>query len=366
MTDERAMRFNAGKPDYSLIPPDALRALAWVYTIGALKHDVSVVKTFEEAAEWVQAAINSLLPASTQIVPLRPGASVGAATSATSNSGTRTTPNASASTNASGSNETPTGLPKSNDARWSEMSPARNVGRQNANASLLRSLGLDNKVSPIFAHGSTGVVVYASDLSEPSRAFMWIITIRRGVSEVCFAAAATTASGCFATALSFLKAQLPISSTHLPDTCTSDADGGLRFKVSGKHNWLKGMPWSEVLASAERHLEAIKAGEDVDPDTGLPHAALLAWNGFCLTTYLLRGLGEDDRVKITDNKPLFNALDAMGRAGLVKFDGRVFDGPQVKINPPASAPDRLPAAVDFDALEQALKAPEVQAEARDG
>jgi hypothetical protein len=139
--------------------------------------------------------------------------------------------------------------------------------------------------------------------------------------------------------------------------------GALKYD---RYDWLKGMPWSEVLASADRHLEAIKAGEDVDPDTGLPHAALLAWNGFCLTTYLLRGLGTDDRVKITDSKPLFNALDAMGRAGLVKFDGRVFDGPQVKINPPASAPDRLPAAVDLDALEQALKAPEVQVEARGG
>jgi len=42
-----------------------------------------------------------------------------------------------------------------------------------------------------------------------------------------------------------------------------------------ENNWEKGMPWSEVIASALRHLEAIRLGEDIDIESGLLHAAHL-------------------------------------------------------------------------------------------
>lgn len=126
------------------------------------------------------------------------------------------------------------------------------------------------------------------------------------------------------------------------------------------HNWLKGMPWSEVIASAERHLAAIKAGEDIDADTGLPHGALLAWNGLCLTTYLLRSLGTDDRVSIVGDgeTPLFDAIDAMGRRGLEKYGAPTsppvpFGLPRAR---PAAPPLSVPPAVDLDKLERELRA----------
>lgn len=71
-------------------------------------------------------------------------------------------------------------------------------------------------------------------------------------------------------------------------------------------NWEKGMPISEVLASCERHLLALKAGEDIDPTDNQPHAVKIMWNGMALTSYLLRGIGTDDRVKfpLPEQRPL--------------------------------------------------------------
>ena len=50
-------------------------------------------------------------------------------------------------------------------------------------------------------------------------------------------------------------------------------------------NWEKGMPWTEVIASAMRHLEAIRLGEDIDAESGLLHAAHLQCNAAMLTEY---------------------------------------------------------------------------------
>jgi hypothetical protein len=52
-------------------------------------------------------------------------------------------------------------------------------------------------------------------------------------------------------------------------------------------NWEKGMPWTEVIASAMRHLEAIRLGEDIDAESGLLHAAHLQCNAAMLTEYYL-------------------------------------------------------------------------------
>ena len=48
----------------------------------------------------------------------------------------------------------------------------------------------------------------------------------------------------------------------------------LRFgaKKYAKHNWMRGMSWVTVLGGVLRHVFAILRGEDLDPETGLPHA----------------------------------------------------------------------------------------------
>jgi hypothetical protein len=39
------------------------------------------------------------------------------------------------------------------------------------------------------------------------------------------------------------------------------------------HNWRKGIAWSRLYAGVQRHLLAFWAGEDIDPESGLPHLA---------------------------------------------------------------------------------------------
>lgn len=74
-------------------------------------------------------------------------------------------------------------------------------------------------------------------------------------------------------------------------------------KVSGfgaqkyeSFNYLKGYDWTLSANAAFRHLLAGLNGEDLDPESGLPHFAHFAWHGLALTSFYLRGIGTDDRV----------------------------------------------------------------------
>lgn len=48
------------------------------------------------------------------------------------------------------------------------------------------------------------------------------------------------------------------------------------------HNWKKGMPITEVYESMQRHLVAFLAGEDLDPESGLPHTGHILCNALFL------------------------------------------------------------------------------------
>ncbi len=62
-----------------------------------------------------------------------------------------------------------------------------------------------------------------------------------------------------------------------------------------RYNYLKGYAWSLSADACLRHLLQFLAGEDLDEESGLPHAAHVAWHGLALTSFLLRGIGTDDR-----------------------------------------------------------------------
>lgn len=49
LIEEAGLRYDAEKPRYDLIPPDALEALAWVYTIGAKKY---ADRNWEKGMTW--------------------------------------------------------------------------------------------------------------------------------------------------------------------------------------------------------------------------------------------------------------------------------------------------------------------------
>jgi uncharacterized HAD superfamily protein len=69
-------------------------------------------------------------------------------------------------------------------------------------------------------------------------------------------------------------------------------------KKYAAHNWRKGMDWSKVIASLERHLIAFKSGQDVDPESGCLHTAQIMCNAAFLTEYQKIHLKGDDRALV--------------------------------------------------------------------
>lgn len=53
------------------------------------------------------------------------------------------------------------------------------------------------------------------------------------------------------------------------------------------HNYRKGYKWSLSYNALFRHVFASMAGEDIDPESGLPHMAHAAWHCLTLTQFLL-------------------------------------------------------------------------------
>jgi hypothetical protein len=66
-------------------------------------------------------------------------------------------------------------------------------------------------------------------------------------------------------------------------------------KKYARNNWKKGMAWSIPLACLLRHLSAWQRGEDLDPESGLPHLAHAACNLRMLITYAESYPEGDDR-----------------------------------------------------------------------
>jgi hypothetical protein len=62
-----------------------------------------------------------------------------------------------------------------------------------------------------------------------------------------------------------------------------------------RYNFLKGYAWSLSVDALFRHLVSFLMGEDLDPESGLPHTAHAAWHAMALTSFLVRDIGKDDR-----------------------------------------------------------------------
>lgn len=66
-----------------------------------------------------------------------------------------------------------------------------------------------------------------------------------------------------------------------------------------ERNWEGGYEWGKGIGALERHLQLFKAGEDLDPESGLPHLAHVRWHSGTLLTFFARGIGIDDRPEKT-------------------------------------------------------------------
>lgn len=63
------------------------------------------------------------------------------------------------------------------------------------------------------------------------------------------------------------------------------------------HNWRGGIAYSRLIAAAYRHLGAINRGEDIDPESGLPHVAHLGCCVMFLSSMMAKKPELDDRFK---------------------------------------------------------------------
>lgn len=62
-----------------------------------------------------------------------------------------------------------------------------------------------------------------------------------------------------------------------------------------RYNFAKGYAWSLSYDALQRHLMAFWNGENLDPESHLPHLAHACWHCLALMTFSLRGRGTDDR-----------------------------------------------------------------------
>lgn len=61
-------------------------------------------------------------------------------------------------------------------------------------------------------------------------------------------------------------------------------------------NWESGIKWSRILGAMFRHLEAFRAGELRDQESGCYHLASVAWGAFALLEYTRTHPDLDDRI----------------------------------------------------------------------
>ena len=82
--------------------------------------------------------------------------------------------------------------------------------------------------------------------------------------------------------------------------CTLEAEARVWEYGKRKYaawNWAKGMNWSVPLACLYRHMAAWQRGEELDPESGLPHLAHAMCNLRMLTLYSETYPEGDDRPK---------------------------------------------------------------------
>ncbi len=73
--------------------------------------------------------------------------------------------------------------------------------------------------------------------------------------------------------------------------------GGMGAEKYDRSNYLKGYDWSLCFDAMMRHALAFWSGEEVDPESGIPHMAHAAWHCLALVSFQKHELGTDDRWK---------------------------------------------------------------------
>lgn len=70
------------------------------------------------------------------------------------------------------------------------------------------------------------------------------------------------------------------------------------------NNWRGGIAYSRITSSLVRHLAAFQRGEDIDPESGLPHIDHIGCNWMFLSYFTKRRANLDDRVFSNQTDPV--------------------------------------------------------------
>lgn len=81
-----------------------------------------------------------------------------------------------------------------------------------------------------------------------------------------------------------------------------------------EHNWRLGYEWSKSYAAAQRHMAAFWSGEDIDPETQIPHVICASFHMFALATYLTEHPEFDDRFETNQGAPPKSLEEVMAAA----------------------------------------------------
>lgn len=70
---------------------------------------------------------------------------------------------------------------------------------------------------------------------------------------------------------------------------------GVGAQKYASHNWRRGYDWSKSYAAMMRHANLFWSGEDIDPETGEPHMAAVAFHAMTLIVFMQEQPKFDDR-----------------------------------------------------------------------
>lgn len=90
-------------------------------------------------------------------------------------------------------------------------------------------------------------------------------------------------------------------------------------------NWRKGYSWRLSYGALQRHIQSFWSGEELDPESGLPHLAHAAWHTMVLYTFSNNRprYGEfDDRPDTPEMRPDVADLRSLVADAIIGYDGR--------------------------------------------
>jgi len=123
--------------------------------------------------------------------------------------------------------------------------------------------------------------------ANPLQDYTLTIVIQQENTEEFCVVNAITPLDCLMTTLNYLEMQSIISKNLI-------IDKGL-ITISGKDNWKKGMPVTQVSESLLRHMFAFLSGEDKDPESGIDHLGHVMCNAMFLSYIMREKKQYDDR-----------------------------------------------------------------------